>query len=1753
MNTHNRITRLFALLLALVMVVGLFPLEAFHVHAADSEPIVLIAGGDYQQAGDHANSSENVTNILKKIVSAGYTSVDGFLFIGDYDCETHDSTSETSAGIASLMNTVSSVYSNINDSNSILVQGNHDAPDSRIDATGGHDFEGYSVFVMNEDDYPNYGGSESQAKALAEELDEFLSKKLNSGFSAPIFITSHVPLHFGPRTNKQGDGKYASYIFDVLNAYGAEGLNLIFMHGHNHAYGYDEYLGGEAIYLAVGDKINIAKTGSQSSYNTYTLNFTYMNAGYTGDYNESGYSTSSGTNFLTMTTFEIYDDEVIVGRYSANGIYNLKTAGEKKGDYISSVSVSANTDVYASTQTITLTAPAERITLEDSASGVTVTGLKVDGSFDDASDLTVTEVQNISILDNSAKCTAYRAYNLDFVCSGTAVITLPVPNSYNQSTTKVYYIDGNTLTEMDATISGSSGAVTAAFTATHDGTYAVVNETAGNIGSVYYERVDEVNDLVSGEQYLIVFDCSSQTTADAIVIPEISSYNSGSSLRKGPDVVVSDGITDESIISGDYDAYVWTLTKSGNGWLIGNGSQNINVTYSSTTSRCELDFTASGEALTIASASSNPSDADAYSFAIYDSSNYYWQYNTSATLVYGTNGDSYTSRFIFYKKVDNTASSPESVNGWIQMPSGGTYVLDTDGIDTGKDNKYIIVGNNNAYALTVSNGSVSQEAVTINGNTISVDNPSIYEFYFADNSSNESKTYLLTQDGSNTVYHANGNMYYGSDNKGYWYLGSSSNGSYQIYDIDNNKWYLNYGYVWSSESTNRFAVSSNSRYVRLYKCVNSVLDDTCIRLAGETEQTYANTAGTTVNSVLENAYIEVTTDGYYISDVISLSADQVTWSPAFNGTEAGTYTGTVTYEGMDLGTITVTITNDHSYEASVVSPTCTEQGYTVYTCTDCGDSYVADYVDATGHSYESVVTNPTCTEQGYTTYTCSACGDSYIDNETDALGHSYETVTIEPTCTEAGSITYTCECGHSYVEAIEATGHDYTAVVTAPTCTEKGFTTYTCACGDSYVADYVDATGHSYETAVTAPTCTEAGFTTYTCTECSDSFVSDETAALGHDFITVTVDPTCTEGGYTTDTCTVCGESTIYNETAPLGHDYRTETKDATCTVGGYTIYTCACGDTYISDETDALGHNNTSVVTEATCEAEGYTTHTCTVCGEVTVDSIVAALGHSYETVITDATCTENGSVTRTCTVCGDTSTEVIEATGHSYEAVVTSPICTEGGYTTCTCGVCGSSYISDETDALGHSYSTVESDGNLIHTCDRCGDSYTEIINWIQLGNVYTLDTDGVDIGENHKYIVVGSNQNYALTLSGSTIGSTAVTVDGNTITLDNGSAYEFYFADNSSRENGTYLLTRDGSSGVYHMGGNMYYGSDNKGYWYIGSGSNGAYQIYDYDNLNWFLNYGYVWASDSVSRFAVSSNTRTVRLFKSSESYVRLAGELTQVCTDADGATESTILDKVTIQTSTDGSTVSGTVAVTSAMVNWDQEFDGTTAGTYTASVTYNGAEIGTITVTVTSKHVYETTVVAPTCTEGGYTVRSCSECGVRYESDHTEALGHSYTCVESDGYLIYTCDRCGDSYSEKSATYTRVSSIASGNKYVITLYSGNKYYAVSHANNTLSVVQVTVSNGEITSEITEDLLWNYSGSKLSYSDGGTTYYLYSSRSGWWGNNYSLSLSTSNSSSVSFSSSKLKIGSYYLRYSSGTVTVNRSATTTYMFQEG
>ena len=78
----------------------------------------------------------------------------------------------------------------------------------------------------------------------------------------------------------------------------------------------------------------------------------------------------------------------------------------------------------------------------------------------------------------------------------------------------------------------------------------------------------------------------------------------------------------------------------------------------------------------------------------------------------------------------------------------------------------------------------------------------------------------------------------------------------------------------------------------------------------------------------------------------------------------------------------------HSYTSKIVAPTCTEKGYTKYTC-ECGDSYKEDYVDKLEHTYTSKVVKPTCEAKGYTKYTCE-CGESYKEDYVAKIDHIYE-------------------------------------------------------------------------------------------------------------------------------------------------------------------------------------------------------------------------------------------------------------------------------------------------------------------------------------------------------------------------------------------------------------------------------------------------------------------------------------------------------------------------------------------------------------------------------------------------------------------------------------------------------------------------------------------------------------------------------------------------------------------------------------------
>ena len=168
------------------------------------------------------------------------------------------------------------------------------------------------------------------------------------------------------------------------------------------------------------------------------------------------------------------------------------------------------------------------------------------------------------------------------------------------------------------------------------------------------------------------------------------------------------------------------------------------------------------------------------------------------------------------------------------------------------------------------------------------------------------------------------------------------------------------------------------------------------------------------------------------------------------------------------------------------------------------------------HSYEAVITAPTCTEGGYTTYTC-ACGDTYVADETKALGHNDGPVVVEnekpSTCTEGGYYDAVCYCTVCGVETYRShivvgpDGHFPTVFPGYPaTCTEPGLTDgKRCGVCLEWIEpqEEIPALGH---TAVVIPghpaTCTEDGLTDGSyCSVCDATITKQEVIpALGHSY-----------------------------------------------------------------------------------------------------------------------------------------------------------------------------------------------------------------------------------------------------------------------------------------------------------------------------------------------------------------------------------------------------------------------------------------------------------------------------------------------------------------------------------------------------------------------------------------------------------------------------------------------------------------------------
>ncbi|MCR4805014.1 MAG: metallophosphoesterase, partial [Clostridia bacterium] len=335
------------------------------VPAAYSSALGTTAGGD--------DGGKALLQAITAELGADGVTADGILCAGDYDYDLNSRNTDsqiaiTSSAIAAIKQGVSSITDG--GTHFVNVQGNHDPTSTAggTSASGDNDpaSGAYGVFVINERDYQwaSTGINETATLELAETMRRYFNHKIAVDYTAPIFVISHVPLHFSMRTVNDGDNQYAKDIFDVLQDAGAQGLNIIFLFGHNHSNGWDDYLGGANIYLAPGDSINIADNGSRTAYQEYTLNFTYMNAGYTGYYKHQ--NTSSGSISdptydiadLTMTRFDITDTEVTITRYNKSGATQLKKGGiwnYYKGENTNAnIHYTPDGNVVPSPQTLTL-------------------------------------------------------------------------------------------------------------------------------------------------------------------------------------------------------------------------------------------------------------------------------------------------------------------------------------------------------------------------------------------------------------------------------------------------------------------------------------------------------------------------------------------------------------------------------------------------------------------------------------------------------------------------------------------------------------------------------------------------------------------------------------------------------------------------------------------------------------------------------------------------------------------------------------------------------------------------------------------------------------------------------------------------------------------------------------------------------------------------------------------------------------------------------------------------------------------------------------------------------------------------------------------------------------------------------------------------------------------------------------------------------------------------------------------------------
>ncbi len=397
----------------------------------------------------------------------------------------------------------------------------------------------------------------------------------------------------------------------------------------------------------------------------------------------------------------------------------------------------------------------------------------------------------------------------------------------------------------------------------------------------------------------------------------------------------------------------------------------------------------------------------------------------------------------------------------------------------------------------------------------------------------------------------------------------------------------------------------------------------------------------------------------------------------------------------------------HSYTTATTAPTCTEQGYTTYTCA-CGDSYVSDYVPALGHTeVTDAAVAPTCTANGLTEGKhCSVCSEVLVAQNVIPAGHNY----VDGKCSVCDEIDYSYYTFTLLTDGTyEISVNDINKLpddIVIPR--EYDGVLVTRIANDTFNADK----GRNQFDSITIPdTIKSIGENAFFCCVINDVYVYDLENWLSIDFESY--------GSYPHRQITYISTLHILNSN---GKELTEVIIPENITSIGYMAFSlCHSLETvFIHNEVTKIDYNafdycsnltNVIIGNKVTCIGD-YAFDGCTKLKAVYYvgtlsdwNAIDIENEYNSNSVLLNAT-RYYYSETQPTTEGNfwhyvDGVPTVWDAHIHSYTTATTAPTCTEQGYTTYTC-YCSDSYVGDYVPALGH---TEAIDSAVDATCTTSG----------------------------------------------------------------------------------------------------------------------------------------------------------------------------------------------------------------------------------------------------------------------------------------------------------------------------------------------------------------------------------------------------------------------------------------------------------------